>query len=142
MWLKCVFISENLQPITYEFIITKLASKVDLFFMLTKVFYYIIICSDSPEVPNTIGVCVKPLHFTYNKTLELLQFIELNRILGVSRRAFHHQIFVHLVGPKTNQTSWCFCSDKRFSEILEIECSELTVVLGMQPNTARYIYCL
>ena len=34
---------------------------------------------------NTIGVCIKPLHFTYNKTMELLQFIELNRILGVSR---------------------------------------------------------
>ena len=34
---------------------------------------------------DTIGVCVKPLHFTYNKTMELLQFIELNRILGVSR---------------------------------------------------------
>ena len=36
-------------------------------------------------VPETIGVCVKPLHFSYNKSLELLQFIELNRILGVSR---------------------------------------------------------
>ena len=35
--------------------------------------------------PNSIGVCVKPLHFSYNKTMELLQFIELNRILGVSR---------------------------------------------------------
>ena len=35
--------------------------------------------------PDTIGVCVKPLHFSYNKSLELLQFIELNRILGVSR---------------------------------------------------------
>jgi len=35
--------------------------------------------------PESIGVCVKPLHFTYNKSLELLQFIELNRILGVSK---------------------------------------------------------
>ena len=32
--------------------------------------------------PDTIGVCVKPLHFSYNKSLELLQFIELNRILA------------------------------------------------------------
>ena len=31
------------------------------------------------------GVCVKPLHFHYNKTLELLQFIEMNRILGVTK---------------------------------------------------------
>ena len=43
--------------------------------------------SDGSSVvdPESIGVCVKPLHFTYNKSLELLQFIELNRILGVSR---------------------------------------------------------
>ena len=31
-----------------------------------------------------IGACVKPLHFTYNKSLELVQFIELNRMLGVT----------------------------------------------------------
>jgi len=37
-----------------------------------------------PSAPS-IGVCVKPLHFHYNKTLELLQFIELNRILGVTK---------------------------------------------------------
>ena len=38
------------------------------------------------EVNKTdVGVCVKPIHFHYNKTLELLQFIELNRILGVTR---------------------------------------------------------
>ena len=64
----------------------KTGIKGGIIFCAYKVyFYYVIICSDSPEVPNTIGVCVKPLHFTYNKTLELLQFIELNRILGVSR---------------------------------------------------------
>lgn len=38
-----------------------------------------------PPTQPAIGVCVKPLHFKYNKTLELLQFIELNRILGVSK---------------------------------------------------------
>ena len=37
------------------------------------------------NVDNVSGVCVKPLHFHYNKTLELLQFIELNRILGVTK---------------------------------------------------------
>lgn len=37
--------------------------------------------------PNTtnIGVCVKPFHFYYNKSLELLEFIELNRLVGVSQ---------------------------------------------------------
>ena len=38
------------------------------------------------EVNKTdVGVCVKPIHFHYNKTLELIEFIELNKILGVSR---------------------------------------------------------
>merc|ERR550532_2922871 len=53
---------------------------------------------DSPGVPNTIGVCVKPLHFTYNKTLELLQFIELNRILGVSRFTLYNDTVSDDVG--------------------------------------------
>jgi len=38
-----------------------------------------------PSNTSNIGVCVKPIHFKYNKTLELLQFIELNMILGVTR---------------------------------------------------------
>lgn len=38
------------------------------------------------EVKSTdIGVCVKPLHFNYNKTLELIEFVELNKILGVTK---------------------------------------------------------
>ena len=54
------------------------------------VHYYLLpdyyLCLDPGDVvQETIGVCVKPLHFTYNKSLELLQFIELNRLLGVSR---------------------------------------------------------
>lgn len=38
------------------------------------------------EVNSTeVGVCVKPMHFHYNKTLELIEFIELNKILGVTK---------------------------------------------------------
>jgi hypothetical protein len=37
-----------------------------------------------PQAAN-LGVCVKPVHFHYNKTYQLIQFIELNRLLGVSR---------------------------------------------------------
>ena len=37
-----------------------------------------------PSNASSIGVCVKPIHFKYNKTLEILQFIELNMILGVT----------------------------------------------------------
>ena len=38
------------------------------------------------EVNSTqVGVCVKPMHFHYNKTLELIEFLELNQIFGVTR---------------------------------------------------------
>ena len=33
---------------------------------------------------SSVGVCVKPIHFEYNKTSELIEFFELNRLLGVS----------------------------------------------------------
>ncbi len=32
-----------------------------------------------------VGVCVKPMHFHYNKSMELIEFIELNKILGVTK---------------------------------------------------------
>ena len=34
---------------------------------------------------SSVGVCVKPMHFHYNKTLELLEFLELNKMLGVKK---------------------------------------------------------
>ena len=34
---------------------------------------------------NEIGLCVKPIHSFYNNWLELVTFIELNKILGVSK---------------------------------------------------------
>ena len=33
---------------------------------------------------SSVGVCVKPIHFEYNKTSELIEFFELNRLLGVT----------------------------------------------------------
>ena len=43
------------------------------------------------EVNKTdVGVCVKPIHFHYNKTLELIEFIELNKILGVTKFTFYN----------------------------------------------------
>jgi len=39
---------------------------------------------NGPPITPTIGVCVKPV-FSYNKTLEILQFIELNILLGVTK---------------------------------------------------------
>ena len=37
-----------------------------------------------------VGVCVKPIHFYYNKTLELIEFIELNKLLGVTKFTFYN----------------------------------------------------
>jgi hypothetical protein len=34
---------------------------------------------------SDIGVCVKPIHFDYDKTLELIEFLEMNKILGVTK---------------------------------------------------------
>ena len=38
-----------------------------------------------------IGVCVKPIFSNYNHTLDLVEFIELNKILGVSQFTFYNQ---------------------------------------------------
>ncbi|XP_055685178.1 uncharacterized protein LOC129791169 [Lutzomyia longipalpis] len=43
-----------------------------------------------------LGVCVKPLHFNYDKALYLLEFLELNSILGVSHFTFYN----HTIGPR------------------------------------------
>ncbi len=34
---------------------------------------------------DEVSACVKPLHFDYGRTLELLEFLELNKLLGVTR---------------------------------------------------------
>ena len=39
---------------------------------------------------GSLGVCVKPIHFSFSKTLELVEFIELNRLLGVSHFTFYN----------------------------------------------------
>ena len=38
-----------------------------------------------------IGVCVKPIRASYNRTLEIVEFIELNKILGVSKFTVYNQ---------------------------------------------------
>ncbi|KAL1494409.1 hypothetical protein ABEB36_010012 [Hypothenemus hampei] len=50
---------------------------------------------------NTIGkfaVCVKPLHFDYNKELQIMEFIELNRLMGVDHFTFYN----HTIGPQVS----------------------------------------
>ncbi len=47
---------------------------------------------------TNIAVCVKPLHYDYEKVLNLIEWVELNRILGVS----HFILYNHTVGPNVN----------------------------------------
>lgn len=50
------------------------------------------------DIPRRMGICVKPLHFDYDQALHLLEFIELNAILGVT----HFTLYNHTIGPKAS----------------------------------------
>lgn len=45
-----------------------------------------------------IAVCIKPLHYNYDKLVNLVEFIELNRILGVQ----HFILYNDTIGPAVN----------------------------------------
>ncbi|XP_066263033.1 beta-1,4-galactosyltransferase galt-1 [Euwallacea similis] len=49
-----------------------------------------------PSFIGKFGVCVKPLHFDYNKELQIMEFIELNRLMGVDHFTFYN----HTIGPQ------------------------------------------
>ncbi|XP_066140075.1 beta-1,4-galactosyltransferase galt-1 [Euwallacea fornicatus] len=49
-----------------------------------------------PRFIGKFGVCVKPLHFDYNKELQIMEFIELNRLMGVDHFTFYN----HTIGPQ------------------------------------------
>ncbi|XP_014282306.1 beta-1,4-galactosyltransferase galt-1 isoform X2 [Halyomorpha halys] len=40
--------------------------------------------------PGKIEVCVKPIHFYYNQSLRMLEFIELNNLLGMDHITFYN----------------------------------------------------
>ncbi|XP_049948104.1 uncharacterized protein LOC126456393 [Schistocerca serialis cubense] len=48
-----------------------------------------------PTPPEGLAVCVKPLHFSYNQALQLVEFLELNSVLG----ARHFTLYNHTLGP-------------------------------------------
>ncbi|KAK3928508.1 Beta-1,4-galactosyltransferase galt-1 [Frankliniella fusca] len=48
--------------------------------------------------PNSLAVCVKPLHFNYNRPVEMLEFLELNTMLG----AEHFTFYNHTIGPQVS----------------------------------------
>ena len=47
--------------------------------------------TDSRSKTTDIGVCVKPVHSYYNQILDLVEFIEFNKILGASTFTFYNQ---------------------------------------------------
>ena len=47
--------------------------------------------NQSTKETDDIGVCIKPIYSNYNQTLDLIEFIELNKILGVSKFTFYNQ---------------------------------------------------
>nr|XP_045601095.1 uncharacterized protein LOC123759891 [Procambarus clarkii] len=46
------------------------------------------------EVKNSFAVCIKPLHFDYNNVNQMIEFLELNKILGVE----HFTLYNHTIG--------------------------------------------
>ena len=49
---------------------------------------------DQEKVKNSFAVCVKPLHFEYNNINQIIEFIELNRLIGVD----HFTLYNHTIG--------------------------------------------
>lgn len=51
-----------------------------------------------PKKIDSIAVCVKPLHNEYNKEIEIMEFIELHRLLGVN----HFYFYNHTLGSQVD----------------------------------------
>ena len=51
-----------------------------------------------PINKTDIGLCVKPIHSYYNNTLEMLEFVELNKLLGVSKFIIYNESISDEVG--------------------------------------------
>lgn len=47
---------------------------------------------------DKIAICVKPFHYDYNKLDNLIEFIELNKLLGIDHFLFYN----HTIGPKVD----------------------------------------
>lgn len=54
----------------------------------------VIVRNSEREVSNAtaegIALCVKPLHYNYNRALQLVEFLELNQLLGVRHFTFYN----------------------------------------------------
>lgn len=50
------------------------------------------------NIPHKLGVCVKPMHYEFNKIMNLIEFIELHSIMGVEHFTFYN----HTVGSQVS----------------------------------------
>lgn len=48
------------------------------------------------DAENKFAVCIKPLHFDYNNINQIIEFIELNKLIGVE----HFTLYNHTIGPE------------------------------------------
>lgn len=48
------------------------------------------------QIADKIAICVKPFHFNYDQALYLMEYLELNTLLGVSHFTFYN----HTIGPQ------------------------------------------
>ena len=47
------------------------------------------------EAKENLGVCIKPIRSNYNQTINLIEFIEFNKILGASKFFFYNLTMTH-----------------------------------------------
>ena len=47
------------------------------------------------ETKGNLGVCIKPIRSNYNQTINLIEFIEFNKILGASKFFFYNLTMTH-----------------------------------------------
>jgi len=58
-------------------------------------------------------VCVKPVYNWYNKTQEILEFIEMNRMLGVDKFSFYN----HTMSPEVSCVLGHYAKARRLDKV-------------------------
>ena len=57
--------------------------------------------TNSTKLPS-LAVCVKPLHFNFDKSVQLIEFIEMYRLQGASHFFFYN----HSIGGNVSKILW------------------------------------
>ncbi|XP_069697412.1 uncharacterized protein [Periplaneta americana] len=81
----------------------------------------------SAGIPNKMAVCVKPIHFNYNQALQMLEFLELNSILGVH----HFTLYNDTLGPQVG----CILQDYMARDIVTLLPWQLNMVSQKEIRT-------